>query len=163
MAREALKDVPAEVAQKARAFFLSSFTKEGFTDISFIPWVKRMHCARHKILFQSYALKNSISIETASLKKIEISAGEGVPYATLHNEGGTVTVRVTKRSRRFFWYKYKQTGDTKWKALALTKKHQLSSRIPKRQFIGESHALIEKVEQIMLQNIEKAVKNLKHK
>ena len=163
MAKEALKHVPAEVSEKARAFFLSSFTREGFTDIAFIPWVKRRDGLAHKILSQSYALKNSIRVETATLKRIEISAGEGVPYAALHNEGGTVTVRITDKSRKFFWYKYKATSDSMWKALALTKKNSLTINIPKRQYIGESHELMKRVEHIMLRNIEKAAKNLKHK
>ena len=41
MAREIFKNISPKVAQKARAFFLQSFIKQGFTDTSFIPWVRR--------------------------------------------------------------------------------------------------------------------------
>ena len=107
MARALLQAMPQEVAQQARAFFQASFIKEGFTDTSFIPWVKRHDSLAHKLLSKSLALRNSIRVETANHQKIEISAGKGIPYAAIHNQGGTITVRITPKSRKFFWYKFK--------------------------------------------------------
>lgn len=40
LAVEALSGLPKKVGETARAFFLSSFIKEGFTDTSFIAWPK---------------------------------------------------------------------------------------------------------------------------
>src|SRR5690606_33083322 len=88
VAEEVLKDVPKDVSERARAFFMASFIKEGFTDASFIPWPKRKDSQTHKILSKSLTLRNSIKIDRADLKRIEISAGNGIPYAAIHNNGG---------------------------------------------------------------------------
>lgn len=94
-------------------------------------------------------------------------------YAPLHNWGGTLTPTITPKMRRFAWAKYyeaagktqkaakgKRKGKKKdssgkdkvenaeasrWKGLALTKKKNLHIRIPKRQFIGESKELSNKI------------------
>lgn len=96
-------------------------------------------------------------------------------YAPVHNWGGTVSPTVTPQMRRFAWAKYyeasgktqkaakgKRKGKKKdsatndktmaenpealrWKRLALTKKKNLRIKIPKRQFIGESKELSDKI------------------
>lgn len=94
-------------------------------------------------------------------------------YAPIHNWGGTLTPTITPKMRRFAWAKYyeaagktqkaakgKRKGKKKdssgkdkvenaeasrWKGLALTKKKNLHIRIPKRQFIGESKELSNKI------------------
>ena len=38
--------------------------------------------------------------------------------------------------RKYFWARYKSTKEPKYKALAITKRTQLTIRIPKRQFAG---------------------------
>jgi len=72
---------------------------------------------------------------------VEVTAGEGVPYAAIQNNGGTITVKMTDKMRKYFWYMYKQTGKGMWKGLALTKKETLTIKIPQRQFIGNSDTL----------------------
>lgn len=163
MAKELLKDLPQRVAENARNHFMGSFIKEGFTDSSFIPWVKRVDILPHKILSQSYALKNSIKISRADLKQIVISAGEGIPYAAIHNEGGTITVRVTEKMHKYFWYMFKKTAEERYKYMAITKKETLTIHIPKRQYIGTSYVLDKKNEQTIINEIKKAAKQLKSK
>lgn len=164
MAREMLKEAPKDIAERARAFFLSSFIREGFTDYSFIPWVKRADPdLSGKILSQSLALRDSVKIVDARLERIEIRAGEGLPYAAIHNNGGTITVTVTDKMRKFFWAMYKKTENEKWKWMALTKKEQLTITIPKRQFIGDSQTLNNNIQQWMSKHILNAEKNLKFK
>ena len=69
LAENILKDLPQKAAEQARNFFLASFIKQGWTDTSFIPWVKRKDDLTHKLLNQSYALKNSINPNSAIEKK----------------------------------------------------------------------------------------------
>ncbi len=95
IAQEALKGLPKYVGQKARAHFLSSFIKEGFTDASFIPWPKGKGDQSHKILNNSLALKDSITVTQANWQMVKIMAGEGLPYAAIHNEGGVINVPIT--------------------------------------------------------------------
>ena len=72
-----------------------------------------------------------------------------VPYAAIHNEGGTIP--MTPAMRAHWWKEYYAHGghvkgsttpekpeSKKYKALALTK-HNI--RIPKRQFMGDSPEL----------------------
>ncbi len=94
MARDIFKTISPKIAQKACAFFLQSFIKQGFIDTSFIPWVKRVDALPHKILSQSLALKNSIRIAEQSPERVVISARDRRNYAAIHNE------RVRWRSPR---------------------------------------------------------------
>ena len=160
LAREALKDTPKRIAEAARNFFMQSFIKQGFTDASFIAWVRRRDDLPHKTLQQSLALKNSLHIAQADLSKVMITAGEGLPYAAIHNEGGTITVKVTERMRRYFWAMFKKTKQERYKWMALTKKDRLTIHIPKRQYIGQSYTLDKKLEGIILEEIRKAERNL---
>jgi len=43
-----------------------------------------------------------------------------LPYARIHEEGGSIT--ITSQMRSFFWAMFFDTGDLKWKYMALTKK-----------------------------------------
>ena len=105
-----------------------------------------------------------------------------VVYAPIHNWGGTVSVTVTDRMRRFAWAKfYKASGKARkaatrqkkgrnvaavgqaanpkasfWKNLALTKKKKLDIRIPQRQFLGDSKELTGKINE----RIEKEIRNI---
>jgi phage gpG-like protein len=72
-----------------------------------------------------------------------------VLYAGVHNWGGTISATVTPKMRKFAWAKFYASGGKSsdkaiapdvafWKNFALTKKKQISIKIPQRQFIGES-------------------------
>lgn len=56
-------------------------------------------------------------------------------YARGHEFGATRTVRVTQRMRRYAWRQYFETGDERWKGLAITKKDTITFRIPRRPFL----------------------------
>ena len=84
-----------------------------------------------------------------------------VPYAAVHNNGGTLHPAVTPQMRKFAWAMYYKTAGIKkgmkkggkkrialtenapeealmWKRLALTPKKRLNVRIPKRQFMPDT-------------------------
>ncbi|MCK4499828.1 hypothetical protein KAU11_04980, partial [Candidatus Babeliales bacterium] len=83
-------------------------------------------------------------------------------YSQIHNEGGNISVPVTKKMRKFAWAKhYEQAGKgskefTPWKGLALTKKNGLNITIPKRQFMGNSRDLNE----IIAKDVTSYIKNI---
>ncbi len=160
IAQEALKEMPQKVAENSKNHFMKSFIKEGFTDASFIPWTKRVDIMPHKVLALSYTLKNSIKIDKADLQQIVISAGDGIPYATIHNEGGTIQVQVTEKMKKYFWAMYYKTGEERYKNMALTQKTTFSIYIPKRQFIGTSYVLDNENEKISIDEIKKQIKKL---
>jgi len=160
MARNIMKDLPEKASQQGKNFFQGSFIKEGFTDSSFIAWPKRMDDMRHKLLSQSLALRSSIRIDQADMNRVQISAGRNLPYAAIHNEGGTITVTVTDKMRRYFWAMYYRTGQDRYRGMALTKKNKFTIRIPKRQYIGESHTLMQGIERTFVDQIKQAQKKL---
>lgn len=161
IAEEALKDLPNEVALLAKNHFLKSFIKEGFEDTSFIAWPKRKDTDGHKLLSKSLSLRGSLKIDQATLKRIEVSAGEGLPYAAINNEGGVINVQVTKKMRKFFWYMFQKTKMQKYKMMALTKKDRFRIRIPKRQYIGESYTLNQEMDKKFINKIIEAQRKLK--
>lgn len=60
---------------------------------------------------------------------VDVDKGTGIPYARLHELGGVMT--VNQAMRRFFWYKYKSTGDRKWKVMS----GKSSLYFPKREYL----------------------------
>ena len=107
-----------------------------------------------------------------------------VPYAALHNRGGTVDVPVTDRMRRYAWARfYRASGKARkaakggrksrgkagggaqaspqaefWKHFALTRKKKLHIHIPQRQFIGDSRELDEKINGRIEEEVRKFLK-----
>lgn len=149
-----LQHLPKVAGETATNFFKDSFDRQGFIDKSFKKWASRKHPARHKILQKTLFLKESIGV--SAINKTSVSVGTDVDYAQIHNEGGTVKVPITKKSRRFFWYMYKQTDDKHWKYMALSKKTEFTFKIPKRQFIGNSEFLMNRLNK----NFEMSLKNV---
>ena len=109
-----------------------------------------------------------------------VTVTNDVEYAALHNNGGQITThpQVTPKMRKFAWAQYYQAAGItkrmkaggkkrkaieenlpeealKWKRLALTTKETLDGKasIPKRQFIGESRELNQKIENLIETNI----------
>ncbi len=59
-----------------------------------------------------------------------------VPYAAIHEYGGTTRLPITAQMRRFFWAQWYETGDDKWKAMALSKKAAFSINMPPRPYLS---------------------------
>lgn len=177
--REVNDRLPRKVGIIAVQHFKQNFRDSGFLDGGLRPWKKSQRelrgglgaSARYKTL--TSARNHLMSSTQAHIGRGEVSIENPVPYAVIHNEGGTIVSNptITPKMRKYAWamvYKLsgRKRGSTgkrgkraggsreaipeeakKWMALALTKKTKLKIRakMPKRQFIGESRELIEKV------------------
>lgn len=142
-AKEMIKEAITIAEKEAVNFFKESFFKQGFTDISFQKWEDRKqpdYRPGRAILQDSGTLRDSI--ETASKTSNSITIGSYAQYAKIHNEGGTISLPVTKKMRKYFWGMYRETKNEKWKYMALTKKNNLVIKMPKRQFMGNSATLM---------------------
>lgn len=159
MAKELFKDMPDLVAIHALNFFKESFYKQGFTDNSFEKWQDRKVADSRAILTQTTNLRESMRIIQSDSTKIEI--GTSLPYAQIHNDGGVISIQVTPKSRRYFWFMFKATKKPMWRAMALTKKDRLSIKMPKRQFIGDSQALNGQIDSMIANQIIRALKTAK--
>lgn len=172
---ELFKSLPHDVSNMALAHFKGSFWKQGFTDTSFIPWVKRQDDVtmgtNHPILNKSLALRDSIRIDEATMKRIALSAGDGLAYAAIHNNGGKITVKLTPKMRKYFWFIYLSLTKgyahgsqppeqvLKWKLLAISKKDTLTIEIPQRKYIGNSEYLLRNIDKYISNKILTAFKN----
>lgn len=156
MATTLKKDVVKHASVAGVNFFQDSFQNQGFTDQVFEAWPKRKNDfdPGRKILVNSSFLLNSIQVFNANQQRITF--GSDAEHAEIHNNGGIIP--ITTKSRKFFWFMYKETGETKWKAMALTKKKAFI--IPKRQFIGESATLMHQYNDWLTTEIQKRFKNL---
>lgn len=174
--REVNDRLPRKVGIIAVQHFKQNFRDSGFLDGGLRPWKKSQRelrggmgaSARYKTL--TSARNHLMSSTQAHIGRGEVSIENPVPYAVIHNEGGTIVSNptITPKMRKYAWAMvYKLSGRKrgrkgnraggskeaipeeakKWMALALTKKTKLKIRakIPKRQFIGESRELVEKV------------------
>lgn len=70
-------------------------------------------------MVKSGALSRRAEITSIDGTHVEVTIGEGLPYSFLHQFGGTYP--VTETQRKFFWAKYAETGQERWKYMALAK------------------------------------------
>lgn len=151
LGREILEDAITYAAVTGLNFFKESFEKQGWTGNSFTAWDPVAGKGGQGILINTAFLRDSIQILDRKPNRIEYAAT--APYAGIHNNGGIITVRVTAKSRKFFWYMFKATGKVMWKYMALTKKETMSIKIPQRQFIGESQILMNSLDEWIIKQI----------
>ena len=166
--------LPIKVGALAKAHFRENFRLSGFMNGGLRQWpaTRRQQTggksaaanygpllSRRNHLFGSIGYKPGAGY---------VVIGTSLPYAAIHNDGGTVSPTVTLKMRKFAWAMYyralgnkaaknggkgntagkkgKKAASTspeaeRWKALALTRKQKLNITIPKRQFIGDSQEL----------------------
>lgn len=165
------RKLPVAAGKIAKQHFQDNFHKGGFVNGGLHPWTpsKRLSSggtgadSQYPTLLSSRKhLFSSIGYTPGHAK---VTVFDDVIYAPVHNEGGIVTVPVTAKMRRFAWAKYYALGGggkgaqegrktpksanpeaaARWKGLALTKKQALTINIPRRQFMGESAELTEKI------------------
>lgn len=139
LADEIIDDAAHIVAETATSHFKQTFTEKAFDGN---PWAPpKMPKRTGSLLIDKGALVNSIRPAYVSRERVVISAGnDQVPYAQIHNEGGTM--EITERMRRFFWAKFHDTKEEKWRHLALSRK---PITVPKRQFMGDSQSLNDEI------------------
>jgi phage gpG-like protein len=160
-------DMPVIAGQIAVSHFKNNFRQSGFVNNGLHPWTPSKRIGTSNSANSNY--KTLLSGRNHLMNSIRYTPGDAqvtvtnrVEYASIHNEGGVITSHpvVTPKMRKFAWAKfYEITGGRpasnatipaaaqRWRGLALTKKTQLSIRIvmPKRQFIGESKELNDKI------------------
>jgi phage gpG-like protein len=153
-------------AAATETHYKGSFRKGGFADDS-SKWAGRRNPEKGKaVLVQSGDLRRSISAKQSGPRSITISSD--VPYAEIHNEGGTIIQTPTFKQRMFFSAKSDEArkkgnkaAGNKWAAMSRAK--QLTINIPQRQFMpiqGQNQigtALEKKIYDIVKKNLDDAV------
>jgi phage gpG-like protein len=166
----AMPRVPTIVGNEVVNFALDNFERQGFLGNSFEAWRPRKNPNKWGQAPKRNSRPILIGIGTAYLKKSirvisanmeEVVVGSDVPYAKAHNEGSRATVKQTvqpftrkkmskkvgiiknvslKTKTNITWGKY-QTGNREVQGFSRTIKQNL----PKRQFLGDSPYLRQKI------------------
>lgn len=146
MLNKILRDIRIELLDE----FDKNFSRGGFFSK---PWPKRRDgSATH--LNNTGKLRRSI---TARISRHCVIFTSSEPYAAIHNYGGTIT--VTEKMKKFFWAKYKQTKQERYKHLALMKTGT-KIKMPQRQFIGNSPEVKKAVEDIVSSAVNQEMKHI---
>lgn len=174
--RDTLKDIKVELDDE----YQQNFRREAFFSDK---WQRRKYDdgSNRKVL-QGLGKSGVHLSQIAASGRIEGSKvvySSTLPYAAIHNEGGTIT--VTAKMKRYFWAKYieatgsfsykkdgqqrntqrqrKLSADSEfYKAMAL-KKAGDKIKIPKRQFIGMHPSLNTAITEIIEKNLDEFFKN----
>ncbi len=147
-------DMPRIAGIEAERFFKESFRRQGWQDNVFIPWTPRkgQRAARlgekrqgRAVLIKSGALRKSVRVLRRG--KNFVIVGTSLPYAQIHNDGGTIqgTFRVKAHLRA----NRKKPG----KHPVESHTRQVNTRIPRRRFIGNSAALNAQIIKVFRQRI----------
>lgn len=129
---------------EAQNFFIRNFIKQGFDDNGVTPWKQRKRTKNgtgRAILVKRGALRRSIRISRPSSYYAYIVSN--LPYAVIHNEGGTIQKGFDRKILSFNRDgKFQKTRTRKQRA-GITHQQQVTInehdiRMPKRQYIGDS-------------------------
>lgn len=150
------------MATVALDHFNDSFQNQGFTDKSLKKWKPRKPITRQtaqtgNILVDSANLQNSLTITKQQWPRAEVKA-VGIPYAGIHNEGGTVRIPITPAMRGKFWRLYRDTGMPQYKWMATTKKSEFVVEIPQRQFMGDSEVMKQKMTETIREELNQKIR-----
>lgn len=177
------RQLPVKVGRMAKDHYQDNFRKGGFVNRGLQKWAttRRQQSGSASASASYGPLLSGRNHLFSSIKYVpgdyRVTVSNDLPYAAIHNQGGTVSPTVTPRMRRFAWYMYyKASGkDSKgqrgkkkataqsaspqaefWRNLALTRKQKLSVKIPRRQFLGESEELTQRINE----KIEREITNI---
>lgn len=121
-------DLPVIVGTEAKNHFREGFDKEGFTDKSLVKWKPRKERRRKD---------GSMSAKERTRVGRKILTGETGELSKIESEPGTATVKVYTEAS---YAKFHNDG---------------TDKLPQRQFMGESQELNQKIEKVILEEVEK--------
>lgn len=172
--KAAYAKLPDEIAAVAVNFSKERFRDQAWLDETKHPWKPRKRPRKggkkrsQTLLVDTVRLKKSIRRISVSPHRVII--GTDVPYASIHNYGGTITgtfnVRAhTVKAHRRRAYTRTRAGRTERIKAQTVKFHPVAShsrkvntRIPQRQFLGESYTLIRRIYLLTAARFSRALK-----
>jgi phage gpG-like protein len=176
--KEITNNLPRKVGVVAVNQAKNNFRESGYLDNGIHKW-KQTKRQQGKGTNARYGPLTSSRNHLMSSVQAKPSIGQviienPVPYASIHNNGGNITTHptITPKMRKYAWHMvYSLAGikgngklpkelpqeAQKWKGLALTSKSKITVRanIPKRQFLGDSAELRQKINNMINQSLEK--------
>lgn len=164
------KNLPAKLGNEAVNFFRQSFRSQGWNGASFQAWSPRRgkKDKGRGLLIKSGRLRRSIHIARITGNSVVIATD--VPYARVHNEGFSGSVNVKSFTRNKYGKvkqgtgKLTKTGKERMQSVTRVtgsgkvKAHTRYMKMPRRQFMGASPFLTNRLTRIIAADIQKALK-----
>jgi phage gpG-like protein len=167
------KGIPSRAATVAVNFTKERFRDQNWLDVSPEPWTprkpgrRRTRTDKRKILVKRAILMRSIRKIMANSDRAEI--GTNVPYAKTHNFGEQIDAvqnvgeyRVKEHSRKA--HTRQRAGRTERIKRQTVKAHQVKAhrrvmkfKMPQRQFLGNSRTLNRRINDMMTEELNKAI------
>lgn len=167
--KDFVKNLIKDIAVDLNDEFDRNFERKAFFNQ---PWEQsKLHNPKGSLMMRTGQLRNSLSY---SLGDDSITWSSSLPYASIHNEGGEIT--VTAKMKSFFWAMYyKASGamtKTKGGKVSASKRNQNLSveaqqwknmallkigskiKIPQRQFIGDHPRVRERIQVVFDKHME---------
>jgi len=156
-----IEQAPSIIAETATEYFKKSFIEKRFGSDIWSPTKRPVK--KGSLMVRSGALMGSIRPTLVTQNQVTISAGSSkVPYAKVHNEGGTI--QHNSRSETFLRNRVQKK--TKKSKLGQFRKGIVSNqqgftfkayaqKMPKRQFMGINNVL----QQSIINRIKKSITN----
>jgi phage gpG-like protein len=180
-ARKAMEAAIVDVGNTAKVFFVDSFRKQGWDDQSVQKWKarkrksyntksgKKVDDTTRAILVKTGDLRRSIKRNPANRAALSIKISTDLPYAKIHNDGGTInragfkglmyyrevaTNLATRKTQKRFARTKGMKSRKATHAMEIDVK-AFAINMPKRQFMGDSYNLNEKVKAVIVKRLDK--------
>ena len=171
-ARTTLENAMVEIGNAAKSFFVENFRKQGFDDKNVEKWQPRKKAdkrAGRAILVKTGDLRRSIIRNPANRAALSVKISTDLPYAKVHNNGETINVdgrkgsgTITRSIRGSAGFKNgKFTRGRAKKVTFQGKEYTTGSyaiKMPKRQFMGDSYNLNERIKKIIVKRLDNTFK-----
>ncbi|QEE51051.1 hypothetical protein FUA48_16145 [Flavobacterium alkalisoli] len=133
-------------------FSKERFVQKNWVDRSREPWEPRKRKDRGSLMVRTGRLKRSI-------RKIRVGRtyfiiGTDVPYAQAHNDGLTINRTVTVKQHQ----RAVRRGRNQRKVTVQAHTRKMERTFKKRQFLGESHVLMRRIERTLENDIKAVIK-----
>lgn len=138
--RDKIRSVMKALRVELKDEFDGNFERKGFFGRR---WKKSEHG-----LIDTGDLRKSLRAENTDTS---VTIYSDLEYAEIHNEGGRI--RVTEKMKKYFWARYAESKEEKWKAMAL-KKVGSWIEIPERRFVGDAPEVRKVVEDVLTEELE---------
>lgn len=131
------------------------FSKQRFIDKNWVDettkeWEPRKRKAPGSLMVGKGSGRLKKSIRKIRVTPNSVTIGTDVPYAQIHNEGGTIKKTVTVKS-----HSRKRKGRSE---KVKSHRRKMNTTIPQRQFIGESATLMHTIEELIGKEMNRILK-----
>lgn len=165
--------IPKLIGNELLNMTMENFKRQGFQGDSFQPWKKRKKNSKRAegaaLLIKSGRGRRGFRVSRADAEAVVVS--NDVVYMKAHNDGSTALVTVKEHSRNKYSKEKVGTGKLTKKGVERTKtvstvkgvgtvkEHTRRMRLPRRQMIGKSQYMVNRLKRVTGTELMKAFNN----